>query len=387
MKKRILYIWKSPYPWDVRAEKICKSLGKNNFDVALLAKWAAGQPYSDDFGLFSVYRAGVGKPLWKLKPFSLNPVWRKAIKNVVNTHKPDIIISRDIMLAEAACEIAHKHRIPCIIDMAENYAAVMKGWRKYKKNIFVKTIVHTLKLPDRTERRSVALADGMITVCEEMSDRFNRLYGFPYERMQVVSNTPELEWFADCRKGASKPPKIIAYQGAINSERNLTVFLKGFILAAKKNKSIEFEASGVGEEVAMLRTIAAQSDCSQRIRINDRYAHSELPALIGRTDIGVLPFKINEHINNTVANKLFDYMAAGKPSIVSPAVPMERIINETGAGIVHDCSTPEKCAEAIDCILASDLTSMSEKGISAALSKYNWENDTQTLIKFLSKFI
>ena len=50
--------------------------------------------------------------------------------------------------------------------------------------------------------------------------------------------------------------------------------------------------------------------------------------------IGILPFLATEHINITLANKLFDYMASALPIVASDVVPMRRVLSETEAGVL-----------------------------------------------------
>ena len=52
-----------------------------------------------------------------------------------------------------------------LIDMAEHYPATMRTWKKYQGNALARFLVFWAKVPDLVERRSVGLADGIITVC------------------------------------------------------------------------------------------------------------------------------------------------------------------------------------------------------------------------------
>jgi len=101
----------------------------------------------------------------------------------------------------------------------------------------------------------------------------------------------------------------------------------------------------------------------------------------------VLPFATTDHINRTIANKLFDYMGAGKPVIVSEAPPMVRIVNQEKCGIVADCQTHESIAMAIAGLDGHDCHCLGENGMRAAKSKYNWSIDSANMVKFIERFI
>ena len=99
-----------------------------------------------------------------------------------------------------------------------------------------------------------------------------------------------------------------------------------------------------------------------------------------------MPYKNDEFINTTISNKMFDYMAMGKPMITSLAKPMQRIIKETQTGISVDCDSPKAIAEAILSIKELDIQNMSRNGIIFAKQKYNWQNDFANLASYIERF-
>ena len=103
-------------------------------------------------------------------------------------------------------------------------------------------------------------------------------------------------------------------------------------------------------------------------------------------DVGLVVYPVDESINHTIGNKLFDYFACGKPVIVSPAVPLRRVIEETEAGLVLGGCTPEAIAEGLNQVLNLDPTPFAERGLAAARGKYNWANDRRVLLDFLARY-
>lgn len=380
-------MWKGVYPWDVRVEKICKALVKQGHQVHLLARCDYNQyprEYIDDY---EVIRVGSNHKRFISTPISNNPMWRNAIKMAIEEIKPDLIIPREVMLAEVCSEFAHRKGIPVVMDMAENYPEVMRGWKQYQSKMYLRLLVHYLRYPDFVERRSVGMMDGIITVCSEQRDRLNKRFGFPYEKMQIVHNTPELSWFEGARRGSSNPPTVFAYHGFINYERNLSNLIKGFVRACKSVDNIKLVIAGKGEEYNELLNQAKSSTASEHIHFKGEYDQSDMKHLVGEMDIGILPYRINAHINNTISNKLFDYLAVGKPVIVSQSPPMIRIMEETKSGIVVDCTSEKSIAEGIISVMNMNLDAMSRNGLKAAQEKYNWEVDSQVMVGFLNRFL
>lgn len=385
--RKALYVWKGQYPWDIRAEKICNSLIKNGYEVYLLARWFDGETEKENYKGINIIRVGFEKAFKLTQPLSINPIWKKAIKNTVQEIRPNVIIPRDIMLAEVCGTIGHKYDIPVIMDMAEHYPAAMKGWKKYYDNISLRFLVHYLNIPELVEKRAIKLMNGIITVSKELSNRINKIYSFDNNKLQIVHNTPELDFVNNIKKGFNEPIVNFAYHGHFSQDRNIETLIKAFIIASKTDNGIKLILAGNGENFQECLNIANSSPISDRIIFKGKYKFEELNQLYSETDIGLLPFKNNEFINHIIANKLFDYMAIGKPIIVSEASPMKRIINETKAGFIADCSKPESLADAMLKIKNSNLKQLSENGIKAFIEKYNWNIDSKNMIDFFERII
>jgi hypothetical protein len=125
LKKKVLYIWKGPYPWDVRTAKFCESLNNNDYDVHLLARWKDDKYEKEKINNIIVHRVGYKKNHKLSIPIPYNPIWKTAIQKKIKEILPDLIIVREIMLAEVSGKLAKKNNIPIIMDMAENYPAAM----------------------------------------------------------------------------------------------------------------------------------------------------------------------------------------------------------------------------------------------------------------------
>ena len=75
-------------------------------------------------------------------------------------------------------------------------------------------------------------------------------------------------------------------------------------------------------------------------------------------------------------------MAMGKPVVVSSAKPLERIVRETGAGLVYPSGDIEALAEAVIRIYQDGelATRFGDAGKKAVKEKYNWEAEGEKLV-------
>ena len=86
--------------------------------------------------------------------------------------------------------------------------------------------------------------------------------------------------------------------------------------------------------------------------------NKEVPEYIANADVGIVPHHKCSHWDNTIPNKLFDYMAAGKPVIVSNVIPMARIVNETECGKVYSDYDVDSLVSVIEQLENNDLRSL-----------------------------
>lgn len=385
--KRVLYIYQGVYPWEIRVEKICRALVQHGYEVTLLARWKEGQPAEEVVDDVRVLRVGHNVARRWSVPVSFNPLWHRKIGSLVRDWKPDAIIAREILLAESAGRLGRRQGIPTLIDMAEHYPATLRTFKKYQQNPLLKFLVFQAKMPELVERRALRWADGVMTVCEEQNHRLQETHGYPPARMAVVENTPELKVFAGVKTGPSLPARVFAYHGTMTPQRGLEDFVKGFALAAAGEPDVRLLLAGGGESYDDLVGLVHSLGIEERVRFTGRYRYEDLVRLYGETDIGVVPQPPDESCNHTIPNKLYDYLACGKPVIVSPAAPLKRVVDSTNSGIATPSCQPEAFAEAIRQIRQRDLARLSRNALHAAQDKYHWAHDVQTLLQFVGKFI
>jgi glycosyltransferase involved in cell wall biosynthesis len=83
-------------------------------------------------------------------------------------------------------------------------------------------------------------------------------------------------------------------------------------------------------------------------------------------------------------NKLFEYLEAGVPMVVSDFPEMRRLVDETGAGIARDTSTAASLAAAVRELLdepKSVRKSRKLRARQAAETTYNWAVQSQKLVE------
>ena len=110
-------------------------------------------------------------------------------------------------------------------------------------------------------------------------------------------------------------------------------------------------------------------------------SHQEALGIVASAGVGLMPHRKCESWDTTIPNKLFDYMAAGLPVVSSNAAPCERILAETGAGIVFPSENVDALAGSLlEMLDPARRARLGAAGRDAIVAKYNWEHDARVFV-------
>ncbi len=388
----VCHVWDGEYPWDVRVEKISRALTDAGHAVHLIARNRRGDPVTERLPESIVHRLPPWQwaPRWlnaaSMFPAFFNPRWIRAIERTARGARADVILCRDLPLAIPAILAGRSLGIPVVLDMAENYPAMLRSQRDAGPLRPTDLLVRNPALARLVERWVVPRVDGVLVVVEEARARLIA-EGLAPERIAVVSNTPPLGRLVE--SGRARPeagaPLCIVYLGLMEGVRGVQVLLDAAALLARQDIPFRLTLYGDGKDLPRFRAHAhaiglTGSQADFRGRVPNAQALAALPAM----DVGVIPHVADESWNTTVPNKLFDYMAAGLAVVTSDARPAARIVRETGAGFVYHDSDASGLARAFATLVDPDLRlACARRGQSAVRDTYHWEQDAERLLATL----
>jgi glycosyltransferase involved in cell wall biosynthesis len=388
----ICKVWDAEYPWDVRVEKISRSLTEAGHAVHLVARNRRGDPLTERRSEGTVHRLRPWRwaPSWlnaaSMFPAFFNPRWIRVISQTARREHADVILCRDLPLAIPAILAGRRVGIPVVLDLAENYPAMLRSrWAAGRMRLF-DALVRNPTLARLVERWALPRADHVLVVVEEAGARLIAA-GVAPERITVVSNTPPIErlgFFPRAPRPANTPLSIV-YLGLMEESRGVRGLLDAASLLARRAIPFRLTLYGGGKEFQDFRAHArslgltgAQADF--RGQVPNGEALAELPA----ADVGVIPHYADESWHTTVPNKLFDYMAAGLAIVTSDARPAARIIRETGAGLVYRHGDTAALARAIATLADPELRhACAQHGQVAVRERFHWERDVERLLAAL----
>ena len=225
------------------------------------------------------------------------------------------------------------------------------------------------------ERIIVPRVDHTITVSGSIAELYRREYGV--DPLVIRNVSPDISHLLPYDRGdlgASEDELMVILQGSgLNEGRGA-----GPLLAAmEKTERVRLLVVGSGDIIERLRSEASSSSAAGRIIFLPRMPWEEMMRYTMCCDAG-LSLDTDTCVNQrySLPNKLFDYIAAGIPALVSPLPEVAALIERYGCGKVLEAVTPGAIARQLQ-LLADNprlLSSLKQNAIEAR-KELHWEKE------------
>ena len=232
-------------------------------------------------------------------------------------------------------------------------------------------------LVEKYEDKTSSKLDYIITSTPHIRDRFKKVHPNTVD----INNFPiKDELFSDYEY-ENKTEDHICYVGGLTTQRGI----KEIVIAIGLSKASlllagKFTESGLRENIESLNGWKKVKELGyvDRKEVKDVYKQSK---------IGLVTLHPIENYLDSLAVKMFEYMASGIPVIASNFPLWKDIVEGNNAGICVDPLSPENIAEAVDYLLNNPKVAkqMGENGKRLVMEKYNWAVEKQKLLDIYKK--
>lgn len=386
----ILKVWDGEYPWDVRAEKVSRALTDAGHRVHMVARNRDGRVRREELPECTVHRLAPWRALGRRLdaasqfPAFFNPRWLRLAFRVARDERCEAIVVRDLPLAPAAIVVGDLLGIPVVLDMAENYPAMIRDLWTTRSTRFGDVLVRNPRAVEAVERWTLERVAHVLVVVEESRDRLVSDLGVPADRITVVGNTPSLsrldEMPARERTGGGGSLEVV-YLGLLEHARGVGTAIEAVALARQAGIPVRLTLIGDGRARDDFRTLRDGLGLSEaEVPMLGFIKYEEALRVVARADAGIIPHLANESWNSTVPNKLFDYMAAGLCVLTSDARPARRIVEQEGAGLAFTSGSASSLCKVLERLYRQqDASSMGAAGREAIRQRHHWELDAARL--------
>lgn len=126
----------------------------------------------------------------------------------------------------------------------------------------------------------------------------------------------------------------LVYIGNIGTAQNLEKAIQAISIVVKKLPRIRFEIYGGGDKEESVRKQINELGLNQNILIHNPVPREEIPKILSKSKIGIVPLANNENLAYAIPTKTFEYMACQVPIIAyGSSVELKRIMTESNSGI------------------------------------------------------
>jgi len=217
--------------------------------------------------------------------------------------------------------------------------------------------------------------DAVITATRAIAGKF------PQHKTSVVQNYPILhELVQPNQTPYQERPSHIAYVGGITQVRGIREMVQALSLVPTE-RDIRFVVAGAFEPAGLLREIKNISGW-ERVDFVGWKSRPDVSRLLDTCRAGLLLFHAVPNHIDAQPNKLFEYMSAGIPVVVSDFPLWREIVAGAQCGLLVDPLDTRAIAEAVTWIIEhpAEAEEMGRRGRHAVRDKYNWSLESHKLL-------
>ena len=288
--------------------------------------------------------------------------------------KVDILVANDLDTLLANYLVSGIRKKKLVYDSHEYFTEVPElVGRNFVKKVWTKIEKHILPRIKYS-----------YTVCESIAQIYSEKYGI---NMHVIRNFPlYIRNLPKSRVSISQPnEKLIIYHGSLNLARGLELAIQSmeFIDDAK------LVIIGKGDITAELKQLADKAELHNKVVFFERMPYEELMEYTVQADLGIsLEENIGLNYYYALPNKLFDYIQARIPVLVSDFPEMARIVNDYGVGLTINTSDPGELASVFKEMLENqDKRRLWKQNLEKAAKVLCWEQEEKKLLEIYSDII
>ena len=365
-----VHVYPSTFEYETRILKVTRTLVDRRLveRVLVIAMAASGLPreagIDSQRAVVRVDACLPGSGFWskalRFMEWSVRVLWRLRGEpvNMVNCH------SLSVLPVCVAIKFWHKAILVYEPHELETETATFAGLRR--------------KLAKFVERRLITHAARVIVVSESIARHYRQDYGLAVA--PVIMNVPEISAGDDIGSGRElrdyfKIPDghlLFMYQGALEAERGVLQLMEAFRRVAR-DKHLVF--MGFGSLEGEIREAA---ELHSNLHLHPAVPPAEVIRFTRSADIGFALLDADcENHRCALPNKLFHYLHAGLPVIVSDLPEMAGLVNRYACGwrVAGSSESIVRCVQGI----RPEALPQARAGAQRARSNLHWGNEADKL--------
>lgn len=363
--KRVIVSVTNDLSTDQRVDKVIGSIRKLGAEVLLI-----GRALPDSLPLDRPYRC-IRMKLFFNKGPAFYAEYNLRLFFFLLFNRADVLLANDLDTLLANYLASKFKRCQLVYDSHEYYTEVPELTGRPRVQ----------RIWQRIETRIFPKLKHVYTVNDSIANIYREKYGVP---VKVVRNLPTgqiVERFLNRSElGLPDDAFVMVLQGAgINVDRGA----EEMVAAMKWLPHCFLAIVGSGDVVEQLKMQAKAVGVEDRILFRPRMPYTDMMQYALNADLGLsLDKDTNLNYRFSLPNKVFDYLRAGIPVLVSNLPEISKVVKTYDVGEVLEEHSPEHIVQAVKKILSTPETQNRwRENTKFAAQALNWENQEEVLFE------
>ena len=279
---------------------------------------------------------------------------------VANEHaelngKPDVIVASSVhpLTLVAGIKIANKFGIPCICEVRDLWPESIVAYGSLKRNSMIAKLLYQGEkwIYEKADKLVFTMEGGRDYIIEKGWDKD---HGGPIDINKVyhINNGVDLGEFNQNKKSFqlkdedldNKEIFKVVYTGSIRLVNKVELLID--VAKQLEDVKVKFLIWGDGDQVETIKRRIRNEGLSN-IVLKGKVEKKNIPSILVRADLNIILGETNELFRFGLSpNKLFEYLAAGKP-ILQTFNANYSIVSQNRVGVEVANNDPKEIAEAI----------------------------------------
>lgn len=360
--KRIVVSVTNDLATDQRVEKVCNTLFENGFDILLIGrKLKNSKPIKRKYKtkrLSLIFNSG----------FLFYAEYNLRLFFYLFFTKKDILLANDLDTLLANYLVNKLQGKNIVLDCHELFPEIPELVNRQKvKNVWL--FLEKILLPK---------IEYKFTVCDSIANYYQEKYQTHFEVFRNLPKRKKLE--IGQFNFDTKNKKIILYQGAINIGRGLELLIE----TMKHLDNQLFIIIGHGDIFQQLQEKVYLEKLEQKVFFLGKMTPESLYKITPLAHLGIsIEEDLGLNYRFALPNKIFDYIQAEVPILISDLPEMKQVVLEYKVGEIVTNRNPKELAIQIEMLLEKDFFAELKK----AKNELIWENQEERIVNFFNKII
>lgn len=209
---------------------------------------------------------------------------------------------------------------------------------------------------------------------------------FPHHRTVIVANYPRMEDLpASVDLRFAERARSAVYLGAITQLRCIEELLAA-MASPQLGANVRLTLAGTFETPELERAVRAMPGWA-KVDYLGFAGRSQVPQILAGARAGMLLMRAAANHEEALPTKLFEYLGAGLPVIISNTLQCSSIVREHQCGLVVDVDDVDSIARAITYLVENPAAAqeMGRRGRILVTEHYQWSSEAKKLVRLYAE--